>query len=264
MALTPAEIPALIIAEDAVIYNAVAASMFIFWDHCITFSQEVDLIWRSNKWGAINTLFLVIRYMTLSIRVVELVFYTNVFGLIRPTSSQCVAWIRFEAASGQILFFCVEIVLILRVFAFYGRKWRILFALLALFACESAVRITILGITMPKIITLPNPLPSNLHAGACLITVVPPLFSSYWVPALTFESILFLLVVYQFVQTKRHAEIGSPHILIVFVRDGSWAFTLIFAVLLWSTLAFELNPVKGDIGLTWLYSVLGFCGYDLS
>lgn len=88
---------------------------------------------------------------------------------------------------------------------------------------------------------------------------------------MVFESILFLLVVYQFVQTKRMAEISSPHILIVFVRDGAWAFALIFgthlsgvkysgyksdtttsyvAVLLWSTMSFELTPVKGDVGLT--------------
>ena len=62
MALTAAEISALIIAEDAVVYNTgettalsltccsvsingvVAASMFIFWDHCITFGQEVRII----------------------------------------------------------------------------------------------------------------------------------------------------------------------------------------------------------------------------
>lgn len=262
MALTAAEIPGLIIAEDAIIYNTVAASMFIFWEHCITFREEVDLIWRS-QWSLVNVLFLVIRYMTLSIRIVELVFYTNVFGLIRPTPSNCVAWLRFEAAAGQILFFSVEIVLIMRVFAFYGRKWMLLFGVFALFALENAARITILGITIPKILIVPSPLPPNLHAGACLIVADPPLFSNYWVPGLIFESILFLLVMVRFVQTKLHAELDSPHVLVVFVRDGAWAFTVIFAVLLWNTLSFELTPVKGDVALTWLYSVLGCCGSRL-
>ncbi|KAF8529366.1 hypothetical protein JB92DRAFT_2861729 [Gautieria morchelliformis] len=260
MALAAADIPALITAEDAIIYNTLAASMFIFWEHCITFNEEVDLIWRAKKWGTVNTLFVVMRYMAFSIRIVELVFYTNVFGLIRPSTSQCIAWLRFEAASGYILFFCVEVVLMMRVFAFYGRNRLLLVTLLALFACESAARITILGITMPNIVIVPNPLPPHLHAGACLIVSVPSIFSNYWVPGLIFESILFLLVVYQFIQTKRHAEIGSPHVLIVFVRDGAWAFSLIFAFLLWSALSYELTPVKGDVALTWVFSVLGFCG----
>ena len=56
----PSAIPALLISEDTLSYNAgvhplvsavlyrssvqsspVAATMFIFWDHCITFGQEV-------------------------------------------------------------------------------------------------------------------------------------------------------------------------------------------------------------------------------
>jgi len=262
MSLTPAQIPGLIIAEEAIIYNTVAASMFIFWEHCITFNEEVDLIWRS-KWNLVSLLCFVIRYMTLAIRVVELVFYTNVSGLIHPSLSQCIAWLRFEAASGQILFFSVEIVLIMRVFAFYGRNKLLLAGLITLFVCESCARIVILGITIPKIVIIPSPLSPNLHLGACLVEQVPALFSNYWVPGLIFESILFMLVAARFIQTKLHAEIDSPDVLIVFVRDGAWAFTLIFGVLLWSTLSFELTPVKGDVALTWLYSVLGFCGSRL-
>lgn len=130
----------------------------------------------------------------------ELVFYTNVLGLIKPSPSQCTAWLRFEAAGGQILFFCIEIVLILRgtlsflflfiysflnrsyftVYAFYGRSKPLLFCILALFALETASRITILAITIPEILILPSPLPQNLHAGACLVVKDPKLFSSYW------------------------------------------------------------------------------------
>ncbi|KAF8586106.1 hypothetical protein K439DRAFT_1632025 [Ramaria rubella] len=262
MSLPPAAIPGLIIAEDMIIYNTVAASAFIFWEHCITLREEIDLIWRS-QWNLINALFFVIRYITLIVRIVELVFYTNVFGLIRPTSSQCGAWIRFEAASGQILVFSVEIILIMRVFAFYGRKRRLLYGLFVLFACENIARITILGLTIPKILVVPSPLPPNIHSAACLVLETPSLFSNYWVPALIFDSILFLLVAVRFVQTKLQAELDSPHVLVVFVRDGAWAFTMIFASMLWGTLAFELTPIKGDIALTWLFSVLGFCGSRL-
>jgi hypothetical protein len=48
-------------------------------------------------------------------------------------------------------------------------------------------------------------------------------------PGLLFESILFLLALYQFVQIKRHKDIvGNPPIHTVFIRDGAWAFVLMF------------------------------------
>ena len=60
MAISPSAVPALVTLEDSTIYNAgvhalvstsidaqfsppVAASMFTFWDHSITFGQEVLL-----------------------------------------------------------------------------------------------------------------------------------------------------------------------------------------------------------------------------
>lgn len=55
----------------------------------------------------------------------------------------------------------------------------------------------------------------------------------------------------------------SRPLLVVFVRDDAWAFLIIFAVSLWATLAYELTEHKGEVALTWHYSVLGFCGSRL-
>lgn len=262
MSLPAAEIPILIIAQDPLIYNTVAASAFFFWEYCITFDEEVDLIWRWNL-SLVSIMFHVIRYGTFGIRILELLFYANISGLIQPTVARCTAWIWIEVIVGQVMFICLGILFLLRVFAFYGKSKTLLAGLIVLFVLENAAEITIIVLTVPKMRAIPNPLPTNLHVSACVIVELPVLFAKFWLPALLFQSILFFLVLAKFVQTKRQAGADSPHLLSIFIRDGTWAFTLGFAVLLWGVLAYELEIGKGDVALTWIYSILSFCATRL-
>jgi hypothetical protein len=156
--------------------------------------------------------------------------------------------------------------------------------------CEVSAVVVIVVTTVPKFQIIPNPLPPNFDARSCLILGAPALFSNCWcvkvrktssrgaqmslcgrIPALVFQSILFILVVAKFVKAKLHAGGNSPHLLVVFVRDGIWAFALIFgqsgvafrvftfifegvdilstAMLLWSSLSYKLTVDKGNIAL---------------
>jgi hypothetical protein len=47
-------------------------------------------------------------------------------------------------------------------------------------------------------------------------------------PGLVLEGILVILIAGKFIRTKWRAEIDSPHYLVVFIRDGVWAFAGIF------------------------------------
>jgi len=215
-----------------------------------------------SKLGIVNVLFFLVRYLTVAIRVVELVFYTNITGLIHPSPPYCVAWVWFEVLGGLVVFYSVRILLIVRVFAFYERNRKLLFAIIIFSVCEHASSIGILSVAVPKMPTMPSPLPPNLHAGACIIQSIPALFSGYWIPGLIGESLLFLLVIIKFFPTQK-SEIWSSHLLRVIIRDGIWVFALLFANILWSALAFQFSPEKGQIAVTWLWSVMGFCGTRL-
>jgi len=262
MALPPSQIMALIHSEEVLIYNTVAASVFIFWDYCITFGQEVELIWWS-KFSLVNLLFFVTRYVSIGIRIVEVMFYTNVSGALHPSPFACAAWIWIEVLSGLILVLCVNIILIMRVFAFYGRNKRVLAYILGLFLCEYVAIVTMLAISVPKILVMPSSsesLPPNIHTGACLMLGIPTLFSRLWTPGLIFESILLALVIIRVAKTRNAGMGTTPHVLTVFVRDGIWGFTVIFATVLWIVAAFGRSPEQGEIALTWWYSMMGFCG----
>ncbi|KAF8587010.1 hypothetical protein K439DRAFT_1631137 [Ramaria rubella] len=261
MFLPATEIPSFLAIEDSVIYNTIAASSFYFWDQCITFGMEKELIWQ-KKISAVNVLFYILRYMTMAIRIVELLIYTNVSGLLHLSTGICTAWVYFEAIAGYLVFLAVEILLVMRIYAFYGKGKRVLVFMLILLALEHAACITLLVLGLPNFDITPSPFPSNIHVGACIVVKLTALFPNYWIPGLGFETVLFVLLVIKFVLEKRSGT-GGSHLLIIFVRDGAWAFAIIFAMLLWSTLAFELNPQKGEVALTWLLTGLGFCGSRL-
>ena len=88
------------------------------------------------------------------------------------------------------------------------------------------------------------------------------------VPGLIFECFLFTLVVVRFIRTRMHEGISSTPLLVVFVRDGTWAFVLMFgelrmddpvlyrstdsatAAMLWAALAFEIAGPKGSAVIT--------------
>lgn len=261
MSLPLTEIPALIAAEDTVIYNTIAASMLLFWDLALTFEEEVELIWRSRQ-GPFTVLFYIIRYLAVGIRVLDLVVYTDVFGYMQPSTPRCLAWVWFEAVGGEVMLICIETLFLLRVFAFYGRHRFLIAILVPLFLGVIAAETTIIAIAVPKMIVIPNPLPPNLHVGACLNLAVPELYSKLVVPALAFQSLMFALVVIRFIRVRLLGGDNSPHLLVVFVRDGTWAFTLIFSVLLWAALTFK-EAQKGEVALNWDYTVVSICGSRL-
>lgn len=45
---------------------------------------------------------------------VELIFYTNIAGLIMPSIQICQSWVKFEVISGHCLAFCVDLLLAIR------------------------------------------------------------------------------------------------------------------------------------------------------
>ena len=51
------------------------------------------------------------------------------------------------------------------------------------------------------------------------------------VPTLSFDSFLFILVAMRFIRMRMAGGMGDTPLLVVFVRDGTWAFVLIFGEL---------------------------------
>ncbi|KAF8480659.1 hypothetical protein JB92DRAFT_3102050 [Gautieria morchelliformis] len=250
--------------ENRLVYHTLASSTILIWNFCISFNQEIDFVWRAGKkWTLINVLFCILRYLGLFLAIVQIVFYTNLTGLLHPSTSTCQAWIWFRAAGGPVLLYSAELLLIMRVYAFYDMSRPLLYSLLILLACHVSVQSVFVALKVPEIIVTPIPFPTNRNVGICLMTSSPAALSFLWIPTFIVEGILFGFIAIRAIQLKPWSRPHAHGIVTVLIRDGSWTFLCIFAASLWLCVAFQTNPEQGNIALTWGLTMIGYCGTPL-
>ncbi|KAK7461927.1 hypothetical protein VKT23_008358 [Stygiomarasmius scandens] len=196
---------------DAALYFQLAAFVMVVYDHILTFPEEVNYIWGQKLNGA-TLLFFINRYIT----PIEFIVVLVAFHQQNWPPEVCDRFVAFEGAATIALVTIAELVMILRVYALYGRPIPLLsFLLLALIG---QVIISSIGIVSG----FAAPFPPPLHG--CVLTGTRALFPALWVAPLILDSIIFLLTVWR---TRRYL---SQHVSTAYVlmRDGTIYFFLIF------------------------------------
>ncbi|OSX66631.1 hypothetical protein POSPLADRAFT_1133430 [Postia placenta MAD-698-R-SB12] len=131
----------------------------------------------------------------------------------------CRQWIVFEGVSALILELSVEIMLILRLYALYTGNKPIARLMVILFATEGIVMLTMLGISIPRIMT----------SAGCVEADIPVELVAYSITSILFETFLFTLTIRRYLQARK-AGWGNIDLLAVLFRDGAWAFAVIFGL----------------------------------
>ncbi|KIJ53800.1 hypothetical protein M422DRAFT_242063 [Sphaerobolus stellatus SS14] len=254
--LQAAQLLPFITVQRTLVFNNVAATSFFFWEFCITLPDELRLVWGEKRTFA-SVLFIMSRYLTFINRVIAIAFYTDAGRLMTLGGGGCMVWAWAEAVTGHTIYVSVEILLIMRIYAFYERKRSILLGLWALWIVEHGLQLGILFYALPRFNIIGNPMPSNRYIlpPACIILSTPSIFKSYWQVSLKSDSIPLLI----FSLYRIPGMFASTKLLSVFVRDGAWLI-IYFGMIAWCCMAFELNAENGDIALTWLFSTLGIIG----
>ncbi|KIJ28035.1 hypothetical protein M422DRAFT_54782 [Sphaerobolus stellatus SS14] len=267
--------PSIVPSANVRYFLSVAASMVIFYDYALSFGDEVEFVWKARpNW--VTRMYIFIRYFTIAIRIPigqsslikvpissHLLFCSNVFGVIPVSPHGCVIWGWFQVMTGQILFISVEILLIARVFAYYGRRKIVLLSLVTLLTVNVIASATLVLTSFKDSHFKFNDIPA-FHAGPCIGHSIQIRYSSIWILPLSIHCIVILLVVGRFLKNNETSgQYGPARLLSLFVWDHTWAFVAVFAVSLWSLIAWRLPGDKGGISLTWNYSVLGYCGTRL-
>lgn len=125
------------------------------------------------------------------------------------------------------------------MYALFNRNLKLTICLGILFCGEIAYLSYVLSVVAPRL---------TFNAD-CFVTSSPKLFVSYWyavrilyhlraladdriyrIVSLAFETLLFLLTMYKFVEAVRNGW-GKRPVMQRFVGDGTWAYTLIFGTL---------------------------------
>ncbi|KAF8164769.1 hypothetical protein B0H34DRAFT_210510 [Crassisporium funariophilum] len=208
-------------------YFQLAAFVMLIYDHILTFPQELDRIWRQKITGA-SFLFLLNRYVT----PLQFIIILDAFHDPRWTKTACDKFVVFEGASTAALIGVCELIMILRVYALYGRSWKILTFLMVLWAGQIAVSAA--GLHTGFAVPLPP------FLVGCILTGSSPLFPSLWVAPLILDSCIFVLTLWR---TRRYIrESGKSPTLHIFMRDGALYFFIIFLANLMNTVIFFASP----------------------
>ncbi|KAI0632598.1 hypothetical protein C8Q77DRAFT_1058926 [Trametes polyzona] len=248
-------------------YSEVACVTVLTWDVLIMLSEEVQLIWR-RAWTPAKVMYFLARYVPwLLTPIYRALLAINVNGStgLEYTSAQCAAWQVVQGVLLQVIVTTVDVILITRgkctpnlvpgLYALYSRSRILLGVLGTLFVAELSFLCYVLGVVTPRL----------TYDDECYVTSSPPIFQYYWcvIVSLIFETVLFALTIYRFAEAV-HQGWGKGPVLQQFVTDGTWAYALIFIVMLVNMMLYKyVHSTLTGICYTWLLVVLSFAGSRL-
>ncbi|KZV98345.1 hypothetical protein EXIGLDRAFT_728357 [Exidia glandulosa HHB12029] len=227
----------------------IAFSMF-FYDFALTFEDEVLHIWR-QKWTTAKILFLLLRYVTCAIIVMD-----TVCAMVSGLSPQTCSWYPNIAAFGLvIIIILVQIILMLRVYVLYERRRAMLWTNIALFVGEFGATMVVLVREFPKSVALTAP---DWVIGSCY-SMHPTSMSYGFIAPLLFESYLAGLAMYKLVH-EQTSPLSGPSILTLLVRDSVIYFIFIAAVMGLNVILFIAYPVVPGFASVGIVDAAGAIG----
>ncbi|KAG9080621.1 hypothetical protein FS749_007956, partial [Ceratobasidium sp. UAMH 11750] len=103
-----------------------AGYVVLLYDHIITFSDEVELIW-SRPTSVVSTIFLLNRYLTPAVLAVDIY---DKGGLTRRVGRDfCRVWVIIEGYLNLLLLASIHVLMVMRVHALWGNQRRLRHAL---------------------------------------------------------------------------------------------------------------------------------------
>ncbi|ESK86085.1 hypothetical protein Moror_9342 [Moniliophthora roreri MCA 2997] len=214
-------------------YAELAASTIILFDHLITLDDEVELIWKSS-WSIGKVLFFINRYYTLASVICHRFFY-------------------WQGSTGLFACMIAEIILQMRLYALYFLNRRVLAIMVTTFILTSASAAAIMGVVLSGV-EAKSKIPF-IPTTFCFPSNVPHYFYAFWIPILTFETVLCSLALFRGYQTFRTS--GSPfqsgqRLIGVLIRDSVVYFLVMFATYLTNLLVWvwDINYLEVTVGFS--------------
>lgn len=226
-----------------VTYSTACATIWIIWDTIIHFDVEVECIWKRPK-SWVKWTYLFVRYAPILHGGALLALNSNA----RFSPSGCRGWVYEQLIFGELITFAAEGILVMRLYVLYNHSKIVLGAIIVAFIAEITAMVACLVLVLPKMTLRPD----------CLVASMPGVFVTFWLASLGFEAFLFILTLFKFFQSVSRSK---SSILYIFMRDGTWAFTMIFVVMLLNLLMYKLNktPLVG-VGYGWAFGTMSFAG----
>lgn len=171
----------------------------------------------------------------------------------RQSTTVCRVWSVYTWTFMELLIMAVELILVVRVCVLYKTNTLCFKTFCGVFACESVTMIALMAFSIPK----------QLYSPHCLSVYSPQRFGAYWLASLVFESVIWGLTIAKFLRSgiQYLPAHGRRSYIYLIMRDGTWAFAVIFLTMLTSTLTFHLtSSARSGIAYHLVIGVLSSSG----
>jgi len=208
-------------------YTRLGSTAIVIFDHLITLDQEVHLIWK-KRLSFITVLFFLNRYYTLATAILA----TYAFFASNLTDSFCLRFFQWQGWTGLIGCMLAEAILQVRIYALYSMSKSVLLLMVAAFLTSCATSAWIMGTALSEITAHSVQIPGGEF---CDLPIIPDRIYTFWIPKLTFESVLCTLALIRGFQSfKAHGSLfdRSCHLFHILVRDSVLYFFVIAGIYL--------------------------------
>ncbi|KAF8583358.1 hypothetical protein K439DRAFT_1412273 [Ramaria rubella] len=221
-------------------YFFTASCLVLFYDHALTFSREVERVWKQRLTLA-TLLFIIIRYLT----PLELIVFF--FGFDDPTLSAqntCSGFLKFPGAATLSSIALIEVIMSLRTYALYGCNMVLLVCLLFLVACQASV--------MAVLVHNGRRVPLPIGVTGCVLTGRNAYLAAFWMSPLVLDTVIFTLTLYKTRQCRKKAQEVS--LLRLLLKDGIIYYVVICGVNVLNVLVYLSAPIDlKAVGATFSY-----------
>ncbi|KAH7904994.1 hypothetical protein BJ138DRAFT_838720 [Hygrophoropsis aurantiaca] len=168
-------------------YSMLASTVLYVYDLVTTLDKEVDLVWTRPR-SFLQVLFIINRYLALF----ECLFNPIVFLYqgTNLTNSVSENWLKLQSGTATTTIIVVQMILVIRLWAMYGRNRWILISMTTFGALQLIASAIVLGKSMNYAPAIAQLVPSFV---VCT-TALPPYFTAYWIPIVAFEITLLTLM----------------------------------------------------------------------
>ncbi|KAL0577001.1 hypothetical protein V5O48_004983 [Marasmius crinis-equi] len=246
---------------QAVNRSSVAALAFLLYDICLTFDEEVNLFWP-RKWTCMKLNFFFIRYIPFLVQIPLLFVGTELTPLFHFTSHDCFIWQVYQGVASVCIIMSCDYVLLSRIYALYFNNLRIRYLVSICYILEIAIMSIGLGLALPGI----------QYDEKCTVLSVPTALLIYAGGPVAFQTLLFILTLYQFLTGLRMGW-GDIPIVKLLMRDGTSADydlpsfppsslpPVTVEMVAEASLYALKNHAFAGIFYAWLLTGYSFCGY---
>ncbi|TEB38202.1 hypothetical protein FA13DRAFT_1657125 [Coprinellus micaceus] len=231
------------IARSQALLNSASGSAFValVWEWLITLDDEVELIWSKPKHSWVKWLFLFARYYVLAAATTSRSLEAAVLYEYQVSKTCMKVWYALQVVVALHAMCSLEIILMARVYALYGKPIWMKFLFFSLVLAENIV--VLIGILLTW--------PENFGLGD-VVDRLPASFTYFGICTLVIQVVIMWLTISKY----SHASWKTVPILRLMFRDGTLAFTILTGlVVVMSVLTIRHKPYA-VAGNSWLLAAI--------